>query len=84
MGVKGFEVPIPEWALKAGGFLSGALCKISRNPSFLNREKVKEMVERNWTCDIQRAKVGLYFEPCILLPEGAGLTVDWYKRENWL
>ncbi len=42
------------------------------------------MVQKDWVCDITKAKTLLGFEPNIPLMEGAKLTVDWYRKENWL
>ena len=39
---------------------------------------------KNWICDITKAKTALGYTPGTLLEEGARLSVDWYRRENWL
>jgi nucleoside-diphosphate-sugar epimerase len=42
------------------------------------------MVQKNWVCDITKAKTVLGFQPRVALAEGARLTFEWYKKENWL
>jgi nucleoside-diphosphate-sugar epimerase len=42
------------------------------------------MVQQNWVCDITKAKTLLGFEPRFPLSQGAKLTFDWYRRQNWL
>jgi nucleoside-diphosphate-sugar epimerase len=44
----------------------------------------EQMVQENWSCDITKARTVLGFEPQIHLAQGAKLTVDWYRKENWL
>ncbi len=45
---------------------------------------VKEILQKNWVCDITKAKRALGFQPNISLLEGAKLTFEWYKKEKWL
>jgi nucleoside-diphosphate-sugar epimerase len=42
------------------------------------------MIQKNWVCDITKAKTLLGFEPRVSLKEGAKLTFEWYKKEKWL
>ena len=84
MGVNPICIPIPEWLIFGVASLSEYLSKISGKPSVLNKGKVEEMVQKNWVCDITKAKTVLGFEPTVPLEEGAKLTYEWYKKENWL
>jgi nucleoside-diphosphate-sugar epimerase len=58
--------------------------RISGKPSFMNRGKVEEMIQKNWLCDITKARDLLSFDPRISLAQGAELVFAWYKKENWL
>ena len=60
------------------------LSKLSGKPPLLNKGKVEEMVQRNWVCDITKARTAFGFEPHISLAQGAKFTFEWYKKENWL
>ncbi len=84
LNVSPFSIPLPRWALYGVATFSEFLSKFSRTPPFISRGKVDEMVQRNWVCDITRATTTLCFEPRVRLPEGAKLTVDWYRKANWL
>jgi nucleoside-diphosphate-sugar epimerase len=53
-------------------------------PQIEEKEEVEEMIQPNWVCDITKAKTHLGFEPRIQLLQGAKLTFQWYKKENWL
>ena len=82
--VSPFSIPLPKWALYGVATFSELLSKFSRTPPLISKGKVDEMVQRNWVCDITRAKNMLCFEPRVKLAEGAQLTVDWYRKAHWL
>lgn len=77
-------IRVPKWLILGVALLSEYVSKISGKPSLLNKGKVEEMVQKNWVCDITKAKTALGFEPTIPLREGAKLTYEWYKKEKWL
>jgi nucleoside-diphosphate-sugar epimerase len=84
MGITPICIRVPEWMILGIASISEYFSKISGKPALLNRGKVEEMVQKNWVCDITKAKEVLGFQPTVPLMEGARLTFEWYKRENWL
>jgi len=84
MEVTPFRLHIPEWMLFGVASFSEYLSKFTGRPSLLNKGKVEEMIQKNWVCDITKAKTLLGFEPRIPLLQGAKLTFEWYRKENWL
>ena len=84
MGVTSFPVPVPKWAIYTAAAFSEYVSRLSGRPALMNRGKAEEMVQANWSCDITKAKTVLGFDPRIPLDRGARLTVDWYRKENWL
>ena len=84
MGVNAFCIRVPEWMIIGMASFSEYLSKLSGKPPLLNKGKVEEILQRNWVCDITKAKTALGFEPHISLAQGAKLTFEWYKKENWL
>jgi nucleoside-diphosphate-sugar epimerase len=84
LNVSPWSIPLPRWALYGVATFSEFLSKFSRTPPLISKGKVDEMVQRNWVCDITRARTLLCFEPRVKLPEGAQLTVDWYRKAHWL
>jgi nucleoside-diphosphate-sugar epimerase len=84
IGVNPICIRIPEWLISGLASLSECVAKISRKPALLNKGKVEEMVQKNWVCDITKAKTVLGYEPAVSLEEGARLTFEWYRKENWL
>ena len=84
MGITPVCVRVPGWMIFGIASFSEYLSKLSKKPPLLNKGKVEEMIQKNWVCDITKAKTLLGFEPQIRLLEGAKLTFQWYKKEKWL
>ena len=42
------------------------------------------MRQRNWKCDISRARRELGYEPAYDLDRGVQLTIKWYKENKWI
>jgi nucleoside-diphosphate-sugar epimerase len=84
MGVTAFRIRVPKRMILGIACLSEYLSKFFGKPSLLNKDKAEEMIQKNWVCDIAKAKTVLGFEPKVPLSEGAKLTFKWYKEERWL
>ena len=84
MGITALRIRVPRRMVVGIACFSEYLSKLFGRPFLLNRDKAKEMVQKEWVCDITKAKTLLGFEPRVLLPEGAGSTFEWYKKEKWL
>ena len=84
MGITVFRIPVPKRMILGIACFSEYLSKYFRRPSLLNKDKAEEMIQKDWVCDITKAKTLLGFEPRVPLPEGAKLTFEWYKKEKWL
>ena len=84
MGINPICIRVPAWVITGMASFSEYFSKLSGKPPLLNRGKVEEVVQKNWVCDITKAKTALGFQPKISLLEGAKLTFEWYKKENWL
>jgi len=84
MGIKALRIRVPKRMIVGLAFFSEYLSKFIKRPSLLNKDKVEEMIQKEWVCDITKAQTLLGFEPRVLLPEGAKLTFEWYKKEKWL
>jgi nucleoside-diphosphate-sugar epimerase len=84
IGVKAYRIRIPFGVLYGVASFSEVLSKVSQRPPLINRGKLEEMVQKNWVCDITKARTLLGFEPKTSLREGIRLTYEWYRKENWL
>jgi nucleoside-diphosphate-sugar epimerase len=84
MGIAALRIRVPRRMVKGVACFSEYLFKLFGRPCLLNKDKAEEIVQEEWVCDITKAKTLLGFEPRVPLPEGAGLTFAWYKKEKWL
>jgi nucleoside-diphosphate-sugar epimerase len=84
MGINALRIRVPGQMIVGIACFSGYLSKFLGKPSLLNKDKAEEIVQKEWVCDITKAKTLLGFEPSVPLSEGARLTFEWYKKEKWL
>jgi nucleoside-diphosphate-sugar epimerase len=84
MGITAFRIRVPRRMIWGIACFSEYLSAFLRKPSLLNKDKAGEMLQKDWVCDITKAKTLLGFEPGVPLLEGARLTFEWYKKEKWL
>lgn len=84
MEINALKLRLPRQMLFGMAFLAECVSRVTGKPSIMSRGKVKEMLCKNWLCDIAKARAILGFEPRISLARGAALTAAWYKDENWL
>jgi nucleoside-diphosphate-sugar epimerase len=81
---RAFRLPIPGCLIRVIGAINETISYFTDQPCLLTRGKAKEMLQKNWTCDITKAKNMLEYTPTIDLVQGAEITVDWYRKNNWL
>jgi nucleoside-diphosphate-sugar epimerase len=84
MGVRAVCVRVPKWAILGVASCAEHVFKLAKKESLMSRSKAEEMVQKNWGCDIAKAKSLLGFAPRFDFSRGAKLTFEWYKREKWL
>jgi nucleoside-diphosphate-sugar epimerase len=84
MKIKAFRLPVPGCLIRGIGSISETISHFTNQPCLITRGKAKEMVQKNWTCDITKAKSMLNYRPAIDLFRGTEITVDWYRKNNWL
>ena len=84
MGVSPLSIPIPKWLIFGIASLSEYLSALSGKPPLMSKGMAEQIVQKDWTCDITKAKTVLGFEPQYQLSQGARLTYQWYKNQKWL
>ncbi len=77
-------IRIPKSILYTIAFFSENMFRLLGKPAVFNVQKVRELTQRYWLCDVSRAKRELSFSPQHTLEEGAKKTVQWYKERGWL
>jgi dihydroflavonol-4-reductase len=75
---------VPNSLLFTVAFISQNMFRLLGKPVLLNTQKVREISQKYWLCDISKAKKELGFSPKYNLEDGARKTVRWYKEKGWL
>ncbi|MCD6115539.1 SDR family NAD(P)-dependent oxidoreductase [bacterium] len=52
--------------------------------TIINRQKILEMRQKYWVCDVSRSKNILGLNPAVPMKKAIENTAEWYKREKWL
>lgn len=84
LGVKPIKIRIPESLLNSMALISEGFYEIAGKPPLINREKIKEAVQKYWICNNNRAVKELGFKPKVFLDEGLRKTAAWYRDNGWL
>lgn len=64
--------------------LSQIMSKFRKNPSIIDKNKLKELNETCWVANCGKAVKQLGFQPQYSLKEAIQETVKWYHEHNWL
>lgn len=85
MGVgRVLHVRAPLGLLRAVCAAGEAAARLTGRASTLNNDKYHILAQRNWRCDIGRARRELGFAPAYDLARGVDETVEWYRKEKWI
>jgi nucleoside-diphosphate-sugar epimerase len=84
MKVKPLELRISPSLANIAATISELTCRMLKKPPLFNRQKLMEMRECFWTCDITKAREMLGFRPSINIREGLMDTFIWYRKNGWL
>lgn len=58
--------------------------RLMGEPPSLTYQKVVEMRQKYWICDVTKAKTLLGYSPHVRLEDGLRRSIDWYLAYNWL
>lgn len=84
LGRPSVRVPVPDWAIRAGGRVAERVRDVSGASLIFDRWKAEEIVIGNWACSNARAKEEIGFSPQISLQDGLADTAHWYRKMGWL
>ena len=84
MKTRAFRLRVPKALICGMGSISETISLFTDQPCLLSRGKAREMVQENWACDITKARNMLEYTPAVSLIQGTEITVDWYRKNNWL
>ena len=78
------RIKAPLWLLRIITYVGEYAGRLTGSVSALNNDKYHILKQRNWRCDITRARRELGFNPEYDLERGVKLTIKWYIDNKWL
>lgn len=78
------KIHIPLWTARCYAAAADGWGFVRRRPASFSRNTWAEASQRNWVCDINKAKKKLGFRPRFHLEAGVKVTLQWYKAKGWL
>lgn len=82
--VKLRKIHIPLWAAWFYPTAADGWGFTRRKPASFSRNKYADASQRQWVCDIGKAKKKLGFRPRFRLEAGVKVTIHWYQEKGWL
>jgi nucleoside-diphosphate-sugar epimerase len=79
-----FLVSVPRSVAKLVAIGAEVGAFLARSAAILNRERVREMTQVRWVCDVERSIAELGFRPAYPLDRGVALTAAWYREARWI
>ncbi|MFA3781678.1 NAD-dependent epimerase/dehydratase family protein [Melioribacteraceae bacterium 4301-Me] len=83
-GKKALTIKVPHFMVYTIAAIAQFFSFFNSQPATFNLEKAKDFVQKNWICDVSKAKKDFGFRQSISLEEGMKRTVGWYKEMKWL
>lgn len=83
-GRKAINVRFPHLLVYVIAVFAEFFSMFSSKPATFNLEKAKDFVQKDWICDVSKAKKDFNYHQTIGLAEGIKRTYDWYKKVKWL
>ena len=77
-------ISLPRPVGRAIGAVAELVAALGRQVAIVNREKVLELMQRRWVCDVAPAVQDLGFRPAFPLARGIAVTADWYRGMGWV
>jgi len=83
-GIKARNIKVPYPVAYLIGLFSELFSLFSSKPALTNRQKIREAVQKYWTCDLRKIETELGFIPHYPLQKGLEMTWQWYRDKGWL
>ncbi len=79
------RIRIPYFLLYSAAFILELIAKIIQKKPIVTRWQVASYVrDCYWKFDVSKAERDFCYQTTVSLPQGARITVDWYKDEDYL
>lgn len=77
-------LPVPAWLVRTAARTSEAVGKGFKLSTFFDRHKATDLLELNWGCRIDHARMFLGYNPQVSTAEGMQRTAQWYRGKGWI
>ncbi len=84
MNLKPKCICLPLPLARSLGAIGDFGAKITGKTWLLNSQKVRDFLQKSWTCSSQRLHDELGFHPRYSLEQGVEETLSWYRKQGWL
>ncbi len=81
---RALTLKIPHFIVYAIAALAQFFALFSSKAATFNLEKARDFVQKNWTCDVSKAKRDFGFRQNVSLESGIKRTIEWYREMKWL
>jgi nucleoside-diphosphate-sugar epimerase len=78
------SIPVPIGAASLAAHVGRLAARVTGRKPLLTPDRVRDLAQRDWTCDDGRARRELSYAPRIALADGMRDTLAWYRREGWV
>lgn len=78
------KIRIPHFLVYTVAAIAQFFAMFSSSAATFNLEKARDFVQKEWTCDVSKAKNELGYKQIISLDEGMKRTISWYREMKWL
>lgn len=83
-GKKVKDIVLPKFMTISVTLLYEIISRISKKTFPLNKDRVIDLIQKNWGITIEKAKRDLNYSPQVTLLEGLTATFEWYQKNNLL
>ena len=63
---------------------NSALAPLLPRPPLMSLQKLRELTQPRWVCDVDRLRSDTGFTCPTPLSQGIAATADWYREARWL
>jgi dihydroflavonol-4-reductase len=83
-GRKALILRIPHFLVYTVAAIAQFFSMFSSKAATFNLEKARDFVQKNWTCEVSKAKRDFGFVQNVKLDAGIKRAIDWYREMKWL
>ena len=84
LGRRPVKLAVPVAAARPIALVAEAAAWVGRHAAALNRDRVRELSQDSWVCDVMTTRREIGFDPRYSLDTGVAATAVWLRRNQWI